>query len=297
VQLVDEDDVATLCRGELFHYRLEPLLELAAVLGSREQQPDVQSDYFLVAERFRHVAADDALGQAFHDRRLAHARLADQHRVVLGSAREHLHHAPDLLVPPDYRIQFPDPCLGGEVAGEALQRLVFLFGSLVGDPVRAAYRRQRLAQILGGEPEGAEQRPRRSALLLDQTDQQVLGGDVRVPQLLCFLLGAVENLVELPAVSLGRSAPLLSRELGDFPIAGFPQRRDVEPRLLKQGLHHTLVLREQGGEEVGIVDDRIAPLGRDGGRVAEGFLGFDGQTLWSNHRTWAMGYWAMGYGL
>ena len=41
-----------------------------------------------VLEPLGHVAADDALGEPFHDRRLADARLADEHRVVLGLARE-----------------------------------------------------------------------------------------------------------------------------------------------------------------------------------------------------------------
>ena len=38
-----------------------------------------------------HVARDDALREPLDDRGLADARLADQHRVVLGAAREHLH--------------------------------------------------------------------------------------------------------------------------------------------------------------------------------------------------------------
>ena len=39
----------------------------------------------LVAQALRHVAGDDALGQALDDRGLADAGLADQHRVVLGA--------------------------------------------------------------------------------------------------------------------------------------------------------------------------------------------------------------------
>ena len=58
----------------------------------------------LVLERLGHVAADDALGDPLDDGRLADARLADEHGVVLRAAREDLHHAADLLVAADDRI-------------------------------------------------------------------------------------------------------------------------------------------------------------------------------------------------
>ena len=53
----------------------------------------------------RHVAIDDAQRQPFGDGGLADAGLADQHRVVLGAARQHLDGAADLLVAADHRIE------------------------------------------------------------------------------------------------------------------------------------------------------------------------------------------------
>ena len=47
----------------------------------------------------------DAAGEPFDDRRLADAGLADEHRVVLGAARQHLDDAADLLVAADHRIE------------------------------------------------------------------------------------------------------------------------------------------------------------------------------------------------
>ena len=75
---------------------LQPLLELAAVLGAGDQGADVERDQPLVLQLLRHVAGDDALGQPLDDRRLADARLADQGGVVLGAAGEDLHHPVDL---------------------------------------------------------------------------------------------------------------------------------------------------------------------------------------------------------
>ena len=131
--------------GQLLHHRLEPLLELAPVLGAGQQQADVERHELAVRERLGHVAVHDPLGQPFDDGGLAHARLADQHRVVLGAAGEHLHDPADLLVPADHRIELSLAGLVGEVAGVALERLVLLLGRLVGDPVRAAHLLERLA--------------------------------------------------------------------------------------------------------------------------------------------------------
>src|SRR5438105_15612399 len=61
----------------------------------------------LVAQRVGHVPVHDALGQPLHDRRLADAGLADQHGIVLGAPREHLHHAADLLITSDHGSSLP----------------------------------------------------------------------------------------------------------------------------------------------------------------------------------------------
>src|SRR5213076_2432447 len=84
-------------------------------------------------QAFGHVAAGDALGQALDDGGLAHARLADQDRVVLGAATEHLDDAADLLVAADHRVELPLPRQGGQVAAVLLQRLIGGFGILAGD--------------------------------------------------------------------------------------------------------------------------------------------------------------------
>ena len=71
--------------GDLLQHRLQPLLELAAVLGAGDHRAQVERDDALVLQPLGHVAAHDALGQALDDGRLADARLADQDRVVLGA--------------------------------------------------------------------------------------------------------------------------------------------------------------------------------------------------------------------
>ena len=86
----------------------------------------------LVLQRLGHVAGDDALRQPLDDGGLADAGLADQHRVVLGAARQHLHHAADLLVAADHRVELALAGQLGQVARVALERLVAVLGVRIG---------------------------------------------------------------------------------------------------------------------------------------------------------------------
>ncbi len=108
MQLIDEDD-GVLILHQLLHDGLEPLFELAAVLGAGDDQRKVERQNALVRQERRHVAIGDALRQAFHNGRLAHAGLADQHRVVLGAAAENLHHALQFVIAADERIEIGCP--------------------------------------------------------------------------------------------------------------------------------------------------------------------------------------------
>ena len=101
VQLVDEEDDLALGVLDLGEDGLQPLLELAAVLRAGEERADVERPDALALQALGHVAGDDPLREPLGDRGLADAGLADQHRVVLRAAREHLDHAPDLLVAAD----------------------------------------------------------------------------------------------------------------------------------------------------------------------------------------------------
>ena len=121
VQLVDEEDDAAVRALDLGEHRLQPLLELAAVLRAGEQRADVERPDAAVLQPFGHVAGDDALGEPLDDRGLADAGLADQHRVVLRAAREDLDHAADLLVASDHRVELARLGGLGEVAAELLR--------------------------------------------------------------------------------------------------------------------------------------------------------------------------------
>ena len=110
VELVDEEDRVVRV-AELLDDLLEPLLELAAVLGAGDERPDVEGQDALVEQRLGDVAGDDPMGKALGDGGLADAGLADEGRVVLGAPREDLDDPLDLLLSADDGVQLA--CAGG----------------------------------------------------------------------------------------------------------------------------------------------------------------------------------------
>ena len=117
--------------ADLFDDRFQAVLKLAPVLGPRDERPHVERHEDAVLERGRNVARDDPLRQPLGHRRLAHPRLPDQHRVVLGPARQNLHAAPNLVVAPDDGVELALARGGGQVARVLGQRLVLALRVLV----------------------------------------------------------------------------------------------------------------------------------------------------------------------
>ena len=103
----------------------EPVISSSTALSRSSNSPryfapghhrgEVEAHQGLAAQALRHVAGDDALGQALDDGGLADARVADEHGVVLGAPAEHLHDAADLGVAPDDRVELAVAGGGGEV--------------------------------------------------------------------------------------------------------------------------------------------------------------------------------------
>ena len=105
VQLVDEADDFAVRFGDFLEYGFQAVFEFAAELGARDHRAEVDRDQLLVAQLIGNVAFDNALREAFDDGGLAHAGLADQHRIVLGAAAQHLHDAANFFVAADHRVE------------------------------------------------------------------------------------------------------------------------------------------------------------------------------------------------
>ena len=185
VQLVDERDDLPVAVGDLLEHRLEALLELAAVLRPGEHRAEVERDDDLPCRLSGTSPSTIALRQPLDDRGLADAGLADQHRVVLRPAAEHLDRAADLLVAADHRVELA-LARGMSVRSRpyfSSERKVSSGFSLVTRrrPRTSASAASAASRVT---PAACEQPPGAAAVLAEHREQQVLGGDVLVGELL-----------------------------------------------------------------------------------------------------------------
>ena len=95
---------------QLLEQRVDTLLELSPVFRSGHQRRHVERKNPLVKQHVGHALLNDAQRQPLDDSRLADARLADQHRIVLFAAAQNLDHPLDLGLAADHRIEL---ALGG----------------------------------------------------------------------------------------------------------------------------------------------------------------------------------------
>ncbi len=125
MDLVDEkNDVVLLF--ELFHDRLEPFLEIAAITRARQKRTHVERIDYCGFEHFGNVTLDDPPGQTFGDSGLANAGIAHIERIVLGATAKHLNCTLKLDAAADQRIDLSGPGLVVEIDTEIGKRRTLL---------------------------------------------------------------------------------------------------------------------------------------------------------------------------
>jgi hypothetical protein len=220
VHLVDEQDDAAFARGDFGQHRLQPLLELAAIFCTRNQRAKIEREQLLVLQTLRHVAVDDAQRQSLDDGGLADAGLADQHRIVLGAAGQHLDGAADFLVATDDGIELAVARGLRQVAGIFLQRVIGILGR---GGIRSAALAQgldRRIEVLRGEPALAQNAAGFAALVEREPEQEPLDGDKAVAGLFSRLLGGIEGTrqvrreIDLARPTAGHFRQFVQRILG-----------------------------------------------------------------------------------
>ena len=237
----------------------------------------------LLFSAFGHFAVDDALRQALDDRGLAHARLADEHRVVLGAPLQHLDHAADLVVAPDHRVELALAGALGEVDGVFLERFALPFGILRIDAGAAAHRLdgflQRLAMSGRTRARAGRSRPcrrpaasRNSSLAMNWSPRLVASLSVRLSR----LLSSREMEISPPCPStLGRrSMALVQRGL---------ERGHVDPGAGEQRRAAPVFLLQQRGQQVGGLDEAVVVAEREALGVAQGLLELGREFVEAHH--------------
>ena len=139
MDFVDEQDGFFLLL-ELLHHGFQALFKITTIPRTRQQSTHVERPDDGFVQDFRRFAVDNLLGQAFGNGRLAHARVADEDRIVLAAAAEHLDAAIDFHVTADQRVDLAGAGLLVEIHAIGVQRLVALLdGFLLGSfrPARA----------------------------------------------------------------------------------------------------------------------------------------------------------------
>ena len=107
VNLVDEQNRFRIL-DQLLQHRLQPLLEVAPILGACQQRAHVERVDGEILQQVRHVTFDDPARQAFRDSGLADTGFADEQRIVLAPAAQYLDDAFELVFATDERIGLAD---------------------------------------------------------------------------------------------------------------------------------------------------------------------------------------------
>src|SRR5579871_2448903 len=103
MDFVDEQDRA-FDGFELLDDRLQPLLEIAAITGARDQRAHVEGVDGRCPQNLGHLAFDDLAREALGYCRLSNAGIAHEKRIVLLPPAENLDGALDLRFASDQRI-------------------------------------------------------------------------------------------------------------------------------------------------------------------------------------------------
>ena len=135
VDLIDEEhDVAA--GVDFLEDLLEAFLKITAIARSGHEGAKIEGVDLLVLESLGHIATDNVLGKPFDDGGLADARLTDQDWVVLGAARQDLHHALDLGLTPNHGVKLGLTRGLSEIAAELIEHHVARRRSLGGSGCR-----------------------------------------------------------------------------------------------------------------------------------------------------------------
>ena len=249
MQFIDEENDLAFLFGEVIQDCFEPFLEFTTEFCAGDQRAHIQRENALVAQALRNFVVDDSLGQALHYGRLANARFAYQHGIVLCPALQYLDSSPDFVIATDDGVELALLCAFGQVDCVFLERLASIFGIRVIDLLAAA-------EFVYGFLDGAANR---AGLFQDLDEwrfvihrgkQEKLAGNILVITLLRLLVCQIQEFAEVvanmhfsaSALDFGqpvqRITQLRAEQIDVNP--GFHQQAPDRSALLVQHCHHDM---------------------------------------------------------
>ena len=277
VNLVDEEQYLALAGGDLLHDGFQTLLELALILGARDQGPHVERIDRLRFQVLGNVAVDDPAGDTLGDGGLADTGFADEDRIVLRAPRQDLQHAANLLVTADHRVELARPSLLVQVDGVFAQRVELLLGGLRIDRRPLAEGADRLDQLLLRRAVAFQNVGSRPALG-HEGQQQVLDRSVLVAEILREVHGALDHLRRILRKELV-AATLDPRQRTHGTLRLVAQRTHVHTDTPQQERRQRIVLTDEDAQQVERLDSLLSPLPRKGERCLQRLLRFDGKSV------------------
>ena len=195
------------------------------------------------------------MSEAFDDGCFADARLADQHRVVLGAAGQDLDGAADFLIASDHRIEGALARHHGEITGIFPEGVIAIFGSGAVRLASLAHRVDGAAQIPRRDAGVGENPGNPGAPRHDTGEQDPFGGDETVAGLFGQLIGGLEQ-------ALGFRSEVDLAGARSLHLRHFPQRRLERVRHLR---HIAAGAGDQFGRQAFLVGQQNLEqmLGRD----------------------------------
>ncbi len=229
---------------------------------------------------FGHITLHDAIRNAFGNGRLANARFADEHRIVFCATRKNLQHAADFFVPPNHRIHLSLPGKIIQIPAITLKRLIFFFGSLIGDALIPANLFEHLENRIDCYALVKQQFARSTVLRLDHCQQQMLCADKFVFQILCLPGCALKESAQILRQRLIRNACAadLRKSLDCFVDLDL-REVDVGANLLQNGNHCPTRILHECSQQVFGFNHLIAVARGNFLSVLYGFLGFYGKLI------------------
>src|SRR5258706_562375 len=199
-------------------------------------------------------------------------------RSSAASFSMYLRYSSRVVAAPDHRVELARARPLGEIERVFLQRLAAAFGFLPADRLAAANRLDRLVDRLLAAAVFLQQAAG-FALVVVERKQKELRGDELVAALLRFLVGQVQQAVQL---ARDLHLPALAfdlRQARDRLLGRLPQPRNIDARAGQQRRAPAVFLVEQGGKQVQRFDERVVLPDGDALGIAQSFLELGGELV------------------